>query len=189
MTTNVDTQTDGFDPAKHLTNLNPSGAPRMYMEVKWRLAWLRAEQPNAMIRTTALSIDDKMAVILAEIELPSGAKGSGIGMAEKEGSSRYAGRYVEKAETAALGRACATLGYGTQFTDTEYEDSQHPADTPIDHGPQSGERVFKAKYRGDCYECGFLIKVGEDAVFNPESRLIRHPQGQCKEFDDEPEGE
>lgn len=111
-----------FEPDKHLTDLNPNGtAPRWYMEVKWRLVWLRAEHPQASITTELHTLTDNFAIVTAHISLPNGASATGIGTADKANSSKFSGRIVEKAETAAIGRACAALGYGTQHTGSEFE--------------------------------------------------------------------
>jgi len=85
---------------------------RDYLEVKWRLVWLRAEYPTARISTRLVKHEDGFALFRASVTLPNGAGATGWG---SETSHDFAD-YIEAAETKALGRALAALGFGTQFT-------------------------------------------------------------------------
>lgn len=96
-----------FDPARHLTLV--SG--KEYLEVKWRLVWLRSEHPDAIIETELVSHHNNEAVFRALVKLPDGGSATGWGSEDRQGF----GDYLEKAETKAIGRALAALGYGTQF--------------------------------------------------------------------------
>lgn len=114
-----------FDAQRHLTKI--SG--RDYLEVKWRLVWLRAEQPGASIVTELLRDDGASATFKATVTLPDGASATGHG----QETSQDFGDYLEKAETKALGRALGALGYGTQFAqdfDLAPEQGQ-VADSPV----------------------------------------------------------
>lgn len=97
-----------FEPAKYLVNLNGRGE---YLEVEWRLVWLRAEHPEAHIETELVRLQENEAVFKARISIPAGGSATGWG-SESIGDFRD---FVEKAETKAIGRALAALGYGTQF--------------------------------------------------------------------------
>jgi len=96
-----------FRASRYLTKVNG----REYLEVKWRLLWLRTEHPDAVITTELMQHEEGMAVFRAKITLAGGGEASGWG---SETIDDFA-EYIEKAETKALGRACAALGYGTQF--------------------------------------------------------------------------
>lgn len=96
-----------FEPGRYLTKVN--GAD--YLEVKWRLVWLRTEHPEAKIATELVDHDGNQAIIRARVELPTGAVATGYG-SEAQNSFH---NYIEKAETKAIGRALAALGFGTQF--------------------------------------------------------------------------
>jgi hypothetical protein len=115
-----------FDPTRHLTKV--SG--RDYLEVKWRLVWLRSAHPDAQIETELVQHQNHMAVFRARVTLPSGASATGWG---SEAADDF-GDYLEKAETKALGRALAALGYGTQFCpDFDFgADQQRVVDSPVD---------------------------------------------------------
>jgi hypothetical protein len=99
--------TVAFEPAKYLSRV--SGAD--YLEVKWRLVWLRDRHPDASIETTLVSHEDNIAVFRARVQIPEGGSSTGWG-SESAGDFRD---YLEKAETKAIGRALAALGFGTQF--------------------------------------------------------------------------
>lgn len=96
-----------FEPARFLSRVN--GAD--YLEVKWRLVWLRDRHPDASIETDLISHVDNVAVFRAQVTIPGGGSATGWGT-ESAGDFRD---YVEKAETKAVGRALAALGFGTQF--------------------------------------------------------------------------
>ena len=116
-----------FEPSRYLTQI--SG--RDYLEVKWRLLWLRTLHPDASIETELVRDDGSAALFKARVTLPTG------GMATGWGSESYQdfGDYVEKAETKALGRALAALGFGTQFCqDFDFGGAERGkvVDSPID---------------------------------------------------------
>ena len=96
-----------FEPARYLTRV--SGAD--YLEVKWRLVWLRDRHPDAVIETVLVSHEGNRAIFRARVEIPGGGMATGYG-SEEAGDFRD---YLEKAETKAIGRALACLGFGTQF--------------------------------------------------------------------------
>jgi hypothetical protein len=96
-----------FEPARYLSRVN--GAD--YLEVKWRLVWMRDRHPNAALETELMSHVDSVAVFRAKVDLPDGGSSTGWG-SESAGDFRD---YLEKAETKAVGRALAALGFGTQF--------------------------------------------------------------------------
>jgi hypothetical protein len=105
-----------FDPRPYLMKM---GA-RDYLEVKWRLVWLRTLHPDAIVVTELLTHPTELAksygmpaVFRATVTIPStGAIGTGTGSETLDDHADF----VEKAETKAIGRALATLGFGTQFT-------------------------------------------------------------------------
>lgn len=105
-----------FDPSKYLRTIKTrGGGQETYLPVPARLLWLRADHPNATVVTEALKLDDRAAVFKATITLPNGGTGMGHG-SETAGDSPD---FIEKAETKAIGRALAALGYGTEFADVQ----------------------------------------------------------------------
>ena len=114
-----------FEPARHLTRI--SGAD--YLEVKWRLVWLREAHPDAAIATELHHFDERQAIFKATVTIPDGGSATGWG-SESPGDFRD---FLEKAETKALGRALAALGFGTQFCpDFDFgADQQRVVDSPV----------------------------------------------------------
>ncbi|MER3421308.1 MAG: hypothetical protein C4290_12660 [Chloroflexota bacterium] len=124
-----------FDPTRYLRKLGKGD----YLEVKWRLLWLRTEHPDAMIETELVhwEKDPPMAVFKAKVSIPGGGSATGWGQEELKDF----GDYLEKAETKALGRALAALGYGTQFTedfDFTEGDPNRVVDSPVDRSVTRG---------------------------------------------------
>ena len=122
-----------FDASRHLTQVDG----RTYLEVKWRLLWLRTEQPNAAVSTELVEHRDGFALFRAKVSLPGGGEATGWGSESVEEFQDY----LEAAETKALGRALAALGYGTQFCQdfSVYADEPEPlADSPISLVPEEG---------------------------------------------------
>jgi hypothetical protein len=127
--------TTQFDPSKYLTRVSGSD----YLEVKWRLLWLRQTHPDAAIETELVSHSDNFAIFRAKVSLPEGGSSSGWG---SEGLDDFRD-YIEKAETKAIGRALAALGFGTQFCpDFEFGAAHgRVVDSPIDFASTRGRRA------------------------------------------------
>ncbi len=124
----------GFDPTPYIRQLRGRGGGADYLDVKWRLLWLRTEHPDAEILTELVQHDPQMAIFKATVTLPTGGKATGYG---SETASDFPD-FIEKAETKAIGRALNALGYGAQFGDLPRSDD--PIPEPADERPrrQSG---------------------------------------------------
>ncbi len=144
-----------FNPNQHLINLEKdSNKPaRAYLNVQWRLVWFREQCPEGTIDTEELCVD-----LDREVEKEVQVWNQQKRVSEKvtktaKGYARYkaivtdgkGGRatgtktetavdfpdFCEKAETGAVGRALAALGYGTQFA-PEFDEGEHRiVDTPV----------------------------------------------------------
>lgn len=108
---------------------------KQYLQVAGRILLFRADHPidtGWAIKTTIMGGTTETSVVfLAEIANPEGivvATGHGRAVAAQAGN--YGGRIFEKAETAAIGRALANAGYGTDEVD-ETESPDHLADSPV----------------------------------------------------------
>ena len=67
--------TTPFEPARHLTRISGSD----YLEVKWRLVWMRDQHPDATIETQLVSHNDNTAVFRALVSIPGGGSATGWG--------------------------------------------------------------------------------------------------------------
>lgn len=115
-----------FNPADHLIKLQG----RDYLEVKWRLVWLREVHPDATIITEILNHNpaEEWAVIRATVVIPDGG-GSATGMALQRPTG-IAKDYIANGETSAIGRALGALGFGTQFA-PEFDQGEQVIDSPV----------------------------------------------------------
>ena len=144
----------GFDASRYIVKLRGKD----YLEVKWRLLWLRTQHPDAVIETELVSHvpEPPMAIFKAKVSIPGGGSATGWGQEE----AADFGDYLEKAETKALGRALAALGFGTQFTeDFEFSDAsgeQRVVDTPVDRTSIRGGRG-NGNSNGNGYSNGVAV--------------------------------
>ena len=114
-----------FDVNAHLMDLKGKN----YLQVMWRLVWFRDEHPDWSISTELVDHDkgEHVAVFRAFI-----CNESGVPVSSGYGSESIKDfrDYLEKAETKAVGRALAMLGYGTQFA-PEMEEGERIVDSPV----------------------------------------------------------
>jgi hypothetical protein len=146
-----------FNPSEHLMQIKNSKGSSDYLPVQWRLVWFREQCPDGTIETEVVLLDlDKMtqeevfvwnnekrrsekvikeapgvAIFKATVKDGKG----GIATGTKMEKAAAFGDFMEKAETGSIGRALAALGYGTQFTGDEFNESHRIVDAPVDHSP------------------------------------------------------
>ena len=150
-----------FNPREHLINIKNRQGSSEYLPVQWRLVWFRNECPEGSIETEIVHLDleketeEDAYVWNAEKRrsesVTKTAPGIAIfratvkdgkgGIATGTGSERAAsfGDFIEKAETKAIGRALAGLGYGTQFA-PELNEEHRIVDAPVDCGEKPEDR-------------------------------------------------
>ena len=124
-----------------------------YLEVKWRMVWFRDMFPNGTIETEEICVDLDREVEVEASRWNNDKKAKEAYTKKAKGYARYKatvtngvggkatgtksesavdfGDYIEKAETGAIGRALAALGFGTQFTGDELNEKQRIVDSPI----------------------------------------------------------
>lgn len=108
-----------FDAPAHMRKIRTRQGMQDYLDVKWRVAWLRAEFPTAQIITEQIEGDAEHARFRCTITLPNGAISSGHGSETRDDFPDF----YEKAETKSIGRACAVLGYGTDAA-ADFDDGE-----------------------------------------------------------------
>lgn len=112
-----------FNANEHLIDLKG----KQYLQVMWRLVWFREEKPLWCIDTKLEQLENNHAVFSAKICDENGVlKASGYGSE----SMKDFRDFIEKAETKAIGRALAMLGYGTQFA-PELDEGERIVDSPV----------------------------------------------------------
>jgi len=153
-----------FNPREHLMDLKGKD----YLQVAWRLVWFRQDKPLWGIDTKLEQLTENHAVFSAKIYDENGVqKSAGYGSE----SIKDFRDFIEKAETKAVGRALAMLGYGTQFA-PELDEGDRIVDSPI---AKKKDTSFR------CEKCGKEIKSYADAKGNPIS-CRQHCEGSMKKF-------
>ena len=149
-----------------------------YLDVKWRLVWLREQYPDAIITTTLLAHDDSFALFRSTISVPSGASATGHGSETKADF----GDYIEKAETKAVGRALAMLGFGTQFA-PDLDEGHRIVDTPVERRPPANEPPHDAAsptqqdwYLSTMHKLGYDSAKAQDMAEDIGRRPFTHVQ-------------
>lgn len=148
-------EVEGFSPAAFARELqNDDGTRSLYLDVKYRLLWFRLHNPEGKIETEIIHVDDKSAVVSCKLYHDKAdpadqylAKSTAQRFASQE---KFGDRFLEVAETAAMGRVLAAAGYGTQFCGTTDMLSDIIADAPISMG----------------------LPCDEEEELEPESRII-----------------
>lgn len=164
----------GFKPEEHLMDLKG----KKYLQVMWRLVWFREEKPLWSIDTKLEQLTDNHAVFSAKIYDENGVqKSAGYG---SEGVKDFRD-FIEKAETKAVGRALAMLGYGTQFA-PELDEEERIVDSPVPpkKTPPPQKPVEKTE-EVQCEVCREILKpyTTADGV---EISVHRHAKGSVKKY-------
>jgi hypothetical protein len=103
-----------------------------YLMVGHRLQWFNEIEKNFDISTEFLLVTDEQTICKAHIVVKD-AEGNVIRQAQatKRETKKDFPDHTEKAETSAIGRALAILGYGTQFALSDLDEGQRLADSPV----------------------------------------------------------
>src|SRR5438552_989311 len=142
-----------FNPNEHLMQLKSKEGPKDYLPVQWRLVWFREQCPEGTIDTDEIEVDldreveEEVYVWNSEKrrseKIVKRAKGyarfkaivtdgkGGRSTGTKSENAANFPDYIEKAETGAIGRALAGLGYGTQFA-PDLSEAHRIVDSPVE---------------------------------------------------------
>ena len=147
-----------FNPNDHVMQLKSKQGSQDYLPVQWRLVWFRQDHPDGTIHTEIVHLDldalteeetyvwnnekrhsekvvktaKGVAIFKATITDGKGGMATGTKMEKAASFSDF----LEKAETGAIGRALAALGYGTQFA-PELNEQHRIVDAPVDRSSGS----------------------------------------------------
>lgn len=141
---------DGFHPAEYLIEIQQEGSDQkqVYLPVQFRKLWFRLKYPNGKIAKKIIALDEKHVIIEARIYTDIEKEGnafisSAFAIRYFDPSTIYGQRYLESAETAAVGRALQDAGFGTQFAGDDL-DELTLVDTPTnkaDHKLEKGKQT------------------------------------------------
>ena len=134
---------EGFDPRQYMRNLTVSdGTVKQYLDVVYRKLWFRLKNPDGKIVKKLLKLTEQTAIVEARVYLnKTDPEDSYIASAFAQKfvsqDEQFGAKFLELAETAAVGRALADAGYGLQFADLEGEQDPNVVDAPL--GQNRGE--------------------------------------------------
>ena len=140
-------QVEGFDPRKFMRLIQKEDqSSRYYLDVAYRKLWFRLCYPEGKIVKTIRSITEKMAIVEAKVYLSKNdPEDSYVAYAFAQkyrmDDSEIGLKYVELAETAAVGRALSDAGFGLQFADREKEMDPEVTEAPIDEEVMAGTPI------------------------------------------------
>lgn len=137
---------EGFDPRKFMRLIQKEDqSSRYYLDVAYRKLWFRLCYPEGKIVKTIRSITAQMAIVEARVYLnkndPDDSYVANAFAQKFREDSEIGQKYVELAETAAVGRALSDAGFGLQFADREKEMDPEVTEAPIDEEVMAGTPI------------------------------------------------
>lgn len=106
---------------------------KKYLMIAYRLQWMNEEVENFSINTEFLLMTEEETVAKATVILmDKEGKVIKTTTATKRETKRDFSDHLEKAETAAIGRAISILGFGTQFAISDLDEGTRLADSPLE---------------------------------------------------------
>jgi len=148
-----------------------------YLMVAYRLIWFTEENPSYDIVTNYLNLTDDQTVahITVRIFNPEGKLVKSASGTKRETKKDFPD-HTEKAETGALGRALAMLGYGTQFAIQDLDEGQRLADSPLSV-VASEAKVLKSSFRKPPVVRQEDAPTKDAAPVNPKTETVSNNNG------------
>ena len=128
---------EGFNPMELARILTKEGQEdQLYLDVKYRKLWFRLVHPLGKIVSSIRSFTENMAIVEARIYLDKcDAEENYIANAFSQkfrtNDPNFGDKFLEMAETAAVGRALSNAGFGLQFADVGEADDPMQVDAGI----------------------------------------------------------
>ena len=129
---------EGFDPRKYMRLIQNEGqTAKYYLDVAYRKLWFRLRYPEGKIVKRILKLTEQVAIVEARVYLNrSDSEDNFISnaLAQKymTADGQFENKFVELAETAAVGRALSDVGFGLQFADREGDMDPEVTEAPFD---------------------------------------------------------
>ena len=126
---------EGFDPKSLMREIGDEQNRQIYLDVAVRKLWFRLKYPLGMIHKRIVQMTEQFAIVEARVYLDKGDAEDGFvanAFARRYFSEgEFGPKYLELAETAAVGRALADCGFGSQFADMEGDTDPEQVDAGV----------------------------------------------------------
>ena len=148
---------EGFEPLEFARTIKQEDQEdQLYLDVKYRKLWFRLANPLGRIASKIVWFNENAALAEAKVYLnhtdaPENYIANAFSMKFRSEDPKFGDKFLEMAETAAVGRALSDAGYGVQFADVgeSNDPSQVDAGIPVpmqypEEGvsPYGGQPVF-----------------------------------------------
>lgn len=146
---------EGFDPRKYMRVIQQEGqAGKYYLDVAFRKLWFRLKYPEGKIVKKILKLTDQVAIVEARVYLnKNDAEENFISnaLAQKymTADGQFGNKYVELAETAAVGRALSDAGFGLQFADKEEDIDPEVTEAPFEPQMLAGVNGMEETFQNE----------------------------------------
>lgn len=164
---------EGFEPLKYMRTIQNEGQEdQLYLDVKYRKLWFRLAYPVGKIISKIVSLADHMAIVEARIYLDKNDPeeqyvSNSFSQKFRSEDPKFGDKFLEMAETAAIGRALADAGFGMQFADVGEENDPQQVDAGI---PASAVTVPQPAMRDTI--------PSQNQTFMPQARIQKVPMQQ-----------
>lgn len=128
---------EGFNPMELARTLTKEGQEdQLYLDVKYRKLWFRLVYPLGKIVSSIRSFTENMAIVEARLYLDKcdaeeNYVANAFSQRFRTNDPNFGDKFLEMAETAAVGRALSDAGFGLQFVDVGEENDPMQVDAGI----------------------------------------------------------
>lgn len=139
---------EGFNPVELTRTIIKEGQEnQLYLDVKFRKLWFRLKHPQGKIVSRIIDLKENMAVVEARVYLDkmdteenyvSGA----LAQRFRTEDPNFGDKFLEMAETAAVGRALSDAGFGLQFADVAEGNDPAQVDAGIPVNNPMGQNML-----------------------------------------------
>ena len=127
---------EGFEPKELMREIGEEENKQLYLDVAIRKLWFRLKHPLGMIHKKIVQMTEQFAIVEARVYLEKGDSedcfiSNAFAQRHFSSGNEFGSKYLELAETAAVGRALADAGFGSQFADSECDIDPEQADAGV----------------------------------------------------------
>lgn len=175
---------EGFDPRRYMRLIQNEGqAGRYYLDVAYRKLWFRLRYPEGKIVKKILKLTEQVAIVEARVYLNRNDdedKFISNALAQKyvTADEQFGNKFVELAETAAVGRALSDAGFGLQFADREGEIDPEVTEAPLNSqmvagtgGSQTEDTYMDFGFQTSTASEGNVEEILQEEIFSEQDGM------------------